>query len=59
MSHQKQVAESIGKSFLPTLKYERGKPIKPLKIPDSLTGKSRDKNQKFHLGGKHEENVDW
>lgn len=52
------MAESIGKSFLPTLKHERGKPIKPLKIPDSLTGKSRDKNQKFHLGGKHEENVD-
>lgn len=46
------------KSFPPTLKHEPSKQIKPLKIPDSLAGKNRGKNQKFHLDDKDGKNVD-
>lgn len=58
LNHHKQVTESIKKSFPPTLKHKQSKQTKTLMISDSLAGKNRVKNQKFHLDNKHEKNVD-
>lgn len=46
------------KPFPPTLKHELSKQTKPIKIPDSLAGKKRGRNQKCHLDDKYEKNVD-
>lgn len=54
LNHHKQVTENMRKSFPPTLKHKPSKQIKTLKIPDSLAGKNRGRNQKFLLDDKHE-----